>query len=150
MGGRFGVAWRAELCDAERTCGVRLAELAPPFDSANRAKLAAIAQRRPIRAGPALTRETHAPPVHLLGGRDQKSRIQRAFACCSRVSLTAADPCGHRASRRGRRPRLQLITNHLSLGAASDTDALQLGNVPSLIPAASAEDAGWAEALAMA
>ena len=22
MGGRFGVAWRAELCDAERTCGV--------------------------------------------------------------------------------------------------------------------------------
>ena len=22
MGGRFGVPWRAELCDAERTCGV--------------------------------------------------------------------------------------------------------------------------------
>jgi hypothetical protein len=50
MGGRLGVAWRAELCDAERTCGVRLAELAPPFDSANPAKLSAIALG-PSRSG---------------------------------------------------------------------------------------------------
>jgi hypothetical protein len=70
MGGRFGVAWRAELCDAERTCGVRLAELAPPFDSANPAKLAAIAQTRSVRAGLALTRETRVPPVSsVLGPR---------------------------------------------------------------------------------
>jgi len=127
MGGRFGVAWRRSTATlSERVvCLQRLTELAPPFDSAHPAKLSAIAQTRLVRAGLALTRETRAPPVHLFGGRDEKSRIQRAFACCSRVSLTAADPCGHHALSRGRRPRLQLITNHLSLEAASDTDVLQ-------------------------
>jgi hypothetical protein len=70
MGGRFGVPWRAELCDAERTCGVRPAELAPPFDSANPAKLSAIAQTRSVRAGLALTRETPVPLVSsVLGPR---------------------------------------------------------------------------------
>ena len=44
-------------------------------------------------------------------------------------------------------PSYNLITNHLSLEEGSDTDALQQGRVPS-IPTASAEDAGWGEALA--
>lgn len=44
------------------------------------------------------------------------------------MALTAVDPCGRRALRGIRRLRLRLITNHPSLGAASDTDALPLGN----------------------
>lgn len=63
------------------------------------------------------------------------------------MALTAADPCGHRARSAGV-DDYNLITNHKSLEAASDTDALQQGRFPS-IPTASAEDAEWAEALVM-
>jgi hypothetical protein len=45
--------------------------------------------------------------------------------------------------------RGRLITSHLSLGAASDTDALQLGNLSSLTLAASGEDAAWGEPLGL-
>jgi hypothetical protein len=98
MGGRFGVAWRAERCDAERTCGVRLAELAPPFDSANPAKLAAIARTRLVRAGLAL----------------------------ERWALTAADPCDHRALSRHQRPRLQLFTFGYCRASVSDASSRQI------------------------
>ena len=118
MGGRFGVAWRAEprkmamfhaafhasfytrrssATPSERSV-CRLAELAPPFDSVNPAKLSMIATTRLVRAGLTPTRETpHTggqvlPARSPVQGRDQYSRVQRAFACCSRVALSAADP----------------------------------------------------------
>jgi hypothetical protein len=83
-----GTIWGSMEGGALRRWDEGLAELAPPFDSANPAKLSAIAQARSVRAGLALTRETpahrragSAPPVHLFRGpRSQKSRIQRAFA----------------------------------------------------------------------
>jgi hypothetical protein len=89
---------RSSATPSERSV-CRLAELAPPFDSVNPAKLSMIATMRLVRAGLTMTRETPAHrragsalPVHLCGGRDHYSRVQRAFACCSRVALTAADP----------------------------------------------------------
>ena len=80
-----GTIWGSMEGGALRRWDEGLAELAPPFASANPAKLSAIAQARSVRAGLALTRET---PAHrragsgssVSGGRDQKSRIQRAFA----------------------------------------------------------------------
>jgi hypothetical protein len=46
-------------------------------------------------------------------------------------------------------PSYNLITNHLSLEAASDTNAYSRAAYLAT-PTASAEDAGWGEALAMA
>jgi hypothetical protein len=96
-------------------CLQRLTELAPPFDSANPAKLAAIAQTRSVRAGLALTRETRVPPVSsVLGPRSVFAAITSICLLEPRGADRGGSVWSSRAQPGSGDPRLQLVTNQFS------------------------------------